>query len=66
MSYNRLHLCDTLVQFIKVDDLLNISCDHGLVGDIGERVKINMRLTPSRVACILLKEYKLKKIIEWF
>lgn len=46
MSYNRLHLCDTLVQFIKVDDLLNINCDHGFVRDIGERININMKLMP--------------------
>lgn len=30
MSYNKHHLYDTLVEFIEVDDLLNVSYDHGL------------------------------------
>lgn len=46
MSYNRLHLRDTLEQFIKVDDLLNINCDHGFARDIGERININMKSMP--------------------
>jgi hypothetical protein len=31
MSHNKHHLYDTLIEFIEVDDLLNISCDHGFI-----------------------------------
>lgn len=43
MSYNKHHLYDTLIEFIEVDDLLNISYDHGLIWDDGERIKIKTK-----------------------
>lgn len=44
MSYNKHHLYDTLIEFIEVDDLLNISYDYGLVWNDGERKKINTKI----------------------
>lgn len=43
MSYNKHHLYDTLIKFIEVDDLFNISSDYGLIWDDGERIKINTK-----------------------
>lgn len=43
MSYNKHHIYDTLIEFIEVDDLLNVSYDHGFIWDDGERTKINTR-----------------------
>lgn len=43
MSYNKHHIYDTLIEFIEVDDLLNVSYDHGFVWDDEERTKINTR-----------------------
>lgn len=44
MSYNKHHLYDTLIEFIEVDDLLNISYDQRLIWDDGERIKINKKI----------------------
>lgn len=54
MSYNKHHLYDTLIEFIEVDDLLNISSDYCPIWDDGERIKINTKdHFHSRVASTL-------------